>query len=245
MSNMTLYTRHSRQDRCRGRAGAAGLAPATPPCALSWEVVERALSDLAAIFADPGAPAAAAKLAALRARWPQLAPPEREALTPIARLAAQRVEAATSRPATDPDEDAYLAHLASMEATIDAEVAAGSAPEAPLGAKPRGRPTEAPSGAGPRGDTTKYPSGAIPRDGTTKDPLGAKPRGGLTEDAFGAGSSRRGTAEDPFGGAQAGSPDVPTLFAVATPPPPLPARRLASARRSPTSRRRSCSACSA
>jgi len=50
--------------------------------------VQRALALLADVFADPAAPGAAAVLADLRARWPQLAAEERAALTPIARLAA-------------------------------------------------------------------------------------------------------------------------------------------------------------
>jgi ATP-dependent DNA helicase RecQ len=121
--------------------------------------MQRALAILASVFADPGAPSATGALAELRAGWAQLAPAERDALTPIAKLAAQRVEAAKQPPASTED-DAYLAYLASMEATIDAEA---------------------------------------------------------------AGADRGATTEDPFGGAARGdSPDVPTLFATATPAPPAP-----------------------
>ncbi|MEJ7797929.1 MAG: ATP-dependent DNA helicase RecQ [Solirubrobacteraceae bacterium] len=81
--------------------------------------MQRALVVLASVFADPAAPGAAAVLDDLRARWPQLSQDERGALTSIARLAAQRVRAASS--STDTDEDAYLSYLASMEATVDAE----------------------------------------------------------------------------------------------------------------------------
>src|SRR5436305_2426793 len=90
--------------------------------------MQRALTILTSVFADPGAPSAAAALAELRAGWTRLSPAERDALTPIAKLAAQRVEEAAKAP-TDPDADAYLAYLASMEATVDAE-AAGAAPGA-------------------------------------------------------------------------------------------------------------------
>ncbi|MEA2323612.1 MAG: ATP-dependent helicase RecQ, partial [Solirubrobacteraceae bacterium] len=71
--------------------------------------MQSALSDLASVFADPGAPAAAATLDRLRARWPQFAPAEREALTPLARLAAERVQAARApapaRPSGGSDDD--------------------------------------------------------------------------------------------------------------------------------------------
>ncbi len=163
--------------------------------------MQRALTDLATIFADPGAPAAAATLARLRERWTELAPAERDALTPIAKLAAQRVEEAAKQPAASSDDEAYLAYLASMEATIDAEATGGS-PDAPFVA-PRGARAEDPFGA--------------PRGARAEDPLGAPP-GGRAEDRSGA-PRRGGTTEDPFGG----PPEAPTLFAVATPAPP-PAR---------------------
>ena len=103
--------------------------------------MEHALSHLAAVFADPGAPSAAGALADLRARWPQLPADEREALAPVARLAAVRVRLAATSPA-ESDEDAYLAHLASMEATVDAEAegAAQSPPPASLAREPDLRP---------------------------------------------------------------------------------------------------------
>jgi RecQ family ATP-dependent DNA helicase len=67
--------------------------------------VKRALDLLSAVFADPatGAP----KLDELRAGWQQLTAEERAALTPIAKLAAERVKAA---PKDDPD--GYWAALA-------------------------------------------------------------------------------------------------------------------------------------
>jgi hypothetical protein len=60
--------------------------------------VKRALELLAAVFANPakGGPL----LDDLRARWPELAPDERAALTPLAQLAAERVKAA---PQDDPE----------------------------------------------------------------------------------------------------------------------------------------------
>jgi len=129
--------------------------------------VQRSLTDLATVFADPGAPAARTALASLRARWAQLEQDERDALTPLAKLAAQRIEAA-ARPATD--EDAYLAYLASMEATIDAELAAGP-PEAPFDTAPRGAPPEAPADAFARSMPPEASARAAPRRGA--GPLGS------------------------------------------------------------------------
>ena len=60
--------------------------------------MNRALTLLAGVFADPANGAAA--LAELRARWREFSVEEREALTPLAKLAAERVAAA---PAEDPD----------------------------------------------------------------------------------------------------------------------------------------------
>ncbi|HEV2775544.1 MAG TPA: DEAD/DEAH box helicase, partial [Solirubrobacteraceae bacterium] len=83
------------------------------------------LALLADVFADPAAPEAAAALADLRARWPRLTAEERAALTPLARLAAERVAAAAAsvgaRSTADEDEDAYLAYLESMQATVEAQ----------------------------------------------------------------------------------------------------------------------------
>ncbi len=80
--------------------------------------MQRALAQLASVLADPGASGAAAALDAVRARWPSLAPDERAALTPLAKLAAARVTAAeVAGPAADADdEDGYLASLAGLEA---------------------------------------------------------------------------------------------------------------------------------
>ena len=88
--------------------------------------MHRELTALASVFADPAAPGATGLLDGLRARWGQLSDDERAALTPIAKLAAERVAAAAvaaaaAAPPGDPDEGAYLAYLASMEATVDAE----------------------------------------------------------------------------------------------------------------------------
>ncbi len=91
------------------------------------------LTLLASVFADPGAPAAPGTLDEARALWPALQPDERAALTPLAKLAAQRVRAATAlfdpdaglvaagaaEGAGDGDDDGYLAHLAAMEASVD------------------------------------------------------------------------------------------------------------------------------
>src|SRR3954447_16178059 len=58
-------------------------------------MVHRALADIAAVLADPADAGAEAALDAVHARWHELAPEEREALTPVARLAAARVRGAT------------------------------------------------------------------------------------------------------------------------------------------------------
>ena len=60
--------------------------------------MNRALTLLATVFADPRG--SASKLDELRARWHEFSPEERAALTPLAKLAAERVKAA---PADDPD----------------------------------------------------------------------------------------------------------------------------------------------
>ncbi|MEA2316950.1 MAG: ATP-dependent helicase RecQ [Solirubrobacteraceae bacterium] len=83
--------------------------------------VHHALSSLASVFADPAAPGASAALEELRARWGELSRSEREALTPLAKLAADRVRSAAASHAVpaDPDDDAYLQHLAGMEASVE------------------------------------------------------------------------------------------------------------------------------
>ena len=70
--------------------------------------MKRALDLLSQVFADPasGAP----KLDELRARWNEFDPAEQIALTPIAKLAAERVKAAPQPPQDDPD--GYWAALA-------------------------------------------------------------------------------------------------------------------------------------
>ena len=158
--------------------------------------MQRALDVLASVFADPAAPGAATALAELRARWAHLDPAEREALTPVAKLAAQRVEAAARpAPSADPDDDAYLAYLASMEATVAAEAdggapeprldqppfapAAGSRRSAPPGRPdrdPRTRPEAAPDEPGPAVQTlfaaaTPAPPSAPARPKAPRKPL--------------------------------------------------------------------------
>ena len=114
--------------------------------------VQRALSSLASVFADPAAPSASAALDALRARWRELSAPEQEALTPVARLAAERVQVARE---PDRDPDGYWAHLVASEASVEAEAGAPPAPAAP--AAPRRRR--------PLGDVT--PEGLLPLLGLT------------------------------------------------------------------------------
>ncbi len=195
--------------------------------------MQRALTDLATVFAQPGAPRAATALAALRARWPQLAPDERDALTPIAKLAAQRVQAAAAA-ATDPDEDAYLAYLAAMESTIDSELDGGAA-EAPFGSAaeaPFRGAAEAPFGSAAeapfRGAAEAPFGGAARGSGAPAARFDSAASSGAPEDLFG--SSRGGTAESPSGPAAAG-PVAPTLFG--SPEPPLAAPRAPARARTP------------
>jgi len=93
--------------------------------------VQRALAQLASVLADPAAPGAAVVLDALRARWSAFGPEEREALTPLARLAAARVKAAAARvppESADDDEDGYLAAMAGLESGAEEEPGAHFAP---------------------------------------------------------------------------------------------------------------------
>jgi RecQ family ATP-dependent DNA helicase len=159
-----------------------GLPAAAP---VSFRLVRHALTVLASVFADPGAPGAATALDGLRARWPQLSRAERDALTPLAKLAAQRVRAATPAPhgATGSDDDAYLAYLASIEATVDAE-AQGGPPDGPLEA---GAPSPAPLAPSPaRRVSAQDPGPAVPTlfaDAAPAPPrrAAATPRKSLTE----------------------------------------------------------------
>jgi len=79
--------------------------------------MQRALRSLQTVFADPAAPAAAAALAELRARWRELGEEERAALTPLAKLAAERIRAA--REAPPPAEDDHLAYLDSLGGPVE------------------------------------------------------------------------------------------------------------------------------
>nr|WP_246345737.1 ATP-dependent DNA helicase RecQ [Conexibacter arvalis] len=102
-------------------------------------------------------------MARLRARWHELAPEEREALTPLARLAAARVKGAAAAPAAT-DDDGYLSYLDEMAATaaskedddpdrFDGVVAvappAPAAPPAPGRAQPAAAPAQPPAAAPP------------------------------------------------------------------------------------------------
>jgi len=83
--------------------------------------VQRALTLLGSVFGDPGAPGAAAALDALRAEWGGLSADERDALMPLARLAAERVRAADARDrgGADDEEAAWLEHLAGSEPSAE------------------------------------------------------------------------------------------------------------------------------
>ena len=83
--------------------------------------MQRALTLLGSVFGDPGAPGAAAALDALRAEWGGLSADERDALMPLARLAAERVRAADARDrgGADDEEAAWLEHLAGSEPSAE------------------------------------------------------------------------------------------------------------------------------
>jgi ATP-dependent DNA helicase RecQ len=122
--------------------------------------VHDALLRLAAVLADPGAAGARAALDAVRAGWKALPADEREALTPVAKLAAARVAAAeaAARPSLFdlPAEDA--APVAAV-----APVTAGASEPAPSGGTARA--TVAAASTGPA--TADAPSTPAPDDGTT------------------------------------------------------------------------------
>jgi len=138
--------------------------------------MKRALELLAAVFADSrsGAPL----LDELRAAWPALAPEEREALTPLAKLAAARVEAA---PAAD-DPDGYWAALEAAGVPEEADVA--PPPEAAPAAPSPPAATPAPADAAQRGfdepqqlalgdappAAPSPPAAAPPRPASSRDP---------------------------------------------------------------------------
>ena len=91
--------------------------------------MNHALALLAAVFADPHG--AAGQLAELRSQWRDLTPEERDALTPLAKLAAERVKAAD-------DPDGYWSALESAgppddgAAPTDAARADHGPPDQPL-----------------------------------------------------------------------------------------------------------------
>jgi ATP-dependent DNA helicase RecQ len=128
--------------------------------------MKQALDLLSQVFADPasGAP----KLDELRARWHEFDPAERIALTPIAKLAAERVKAA---PQDDPDgywaalaaeappeqADDGWAHEASAEPEVPTRRSSPAAPPAPDWATRR-EPTQLALDAPPR----RQPSDVTP-----------------------------------------------------------------------------------
>jgi ATP-dependent DNA helicase RecQ len=86
--------------------------------------VQRALATLASVLDQPGSPDAEPALAALRSRWAGFAPEEREALTPLARLAADRVRrAAAARvvPAPADKDGGELDYLEGLAAGMEDE----------------------------------------------------------------------------------------------------------------------------
>jgi ATP-dependent DNA helicase RecQ len=139
-------------------------------------VVQRALAILASVLADSGAPGADRLLDEARALWPGLARDERAALAPLAKLAADRVQAtarlfdpdvaagagrggADAVPgagAPGADDGAYLAHLADMEASIEPanEDASGAGPPPGVNRHEVRAPTGPPPARHPLTDAT-------------------------------------------------------------------------------------------
>ena len=109
--------------------------------------MREALLQLAAVFGDPAAPGAAEALDALRQRWSRLSPAEREALTPLAKLASERLRAASeSPPGTGEDADGgYLEYLMAMEASAGDGEPGGSPGAAGAEAAPPGLRDAAPA----------------------------------------------------------------------------------------------------
>jgi len=98
--------------------------------------VHDALKRLAAVLADPGAASAPAALDALRARWSALPAEERAALTPLAKLAAERVRAAPrTAPAEQDDYQAYLDSIAGAAPAGDGGWSGAAEPAPPLVAR--------------------------------------------------------------------------------------------------------------
>ncbi|WP_354697474.1 ATP-dependent DNA helicase RecQ [Paraconexibacter sp. AEG42_29] len=115
-----------------------------------------ALAQLAEVFANPGAPDASRRLDTVRAAWKQLDKAERAALTPLAKLAAERVAAAeeAARPS--------LFDAPAAAATTPPVAAAPTAPvpahRDPVPSAPASAPAPAPADHGPAPATTASPS---------------------------------------------------------------------------------------
>jgi ATP-dependent DNA helicase RecQ len=114
--------------------------------AATVEAVQRALASLSSVLADPAAAGAAAALEALRERWLELQPAERDALTPLARLAAERVRAAHAAPAGDrlDDPNGELAYLDSLAREPDDAEALHTPPPPSPTPPPRAAPRLSP-----------------------------------------------------------------------------------------------------
>ena len=139
--------------------------------------MQRALADLASMLADPAGPGAPGALEALRSRWASLPAEERTALTPLARLAAERIAASAQLqlpdaavtdegedvPVADEDEDAYYASMAGEPEAGGQDAGAGSHPGSP-------RDLFAAATPGPRTPSAP-PRPRTPLDGVTPEQL--------------------------------------------------------------------------
>ncbi|MDA0164422.1 hypothetical protein OM076_29395, partial [Solirubrobacter ginsenosidimutans] len=152
--------------------------------------MKRALDLLAAVFANPAA--GAPLLEELRAGWRELAPDERAALTPLAKLAAERVKAAPKD-----DGDGYWASLES-EAPPEEEWSSESAGY-----------DDAPNGAALSAEDSDWRRERTRRGGLAPSSGGdaAPPASGLRASA-GGGAAPPDLAPRPAGGGHAAAPSV-------------------------------------
>jgi RecQ family ATP-dependent DNA helicase len=134
--------------------------------------VHDALLRLAAVLADPGASGARAALDAVRAGWKALPAEERDALTPVAKLAAARVTAAeaAARPSLFdlPPEDAPAAAPSAAAAAP-----AAPAPSAPEPASPASGPAAPDDGTTSPGEEAEYLDYLASLEGDAGDASGA------------------------------------------------------------------------
>ena len=127
--------------------------------------MNRALTLLASVFADPSG--GAARLEELRSRWREFTPEERAALTPLAKLAAERVAAVPAD-----DADGYWASLDAGGAPDlgESEWDTGSGGDAPAAASLRPA-APSPAAASPRAAAASAGDAPAAREAAGRGPL--------------------------------------------------------------------------